>query len=389
MSVLLECSGCQTRYDVAKRAPGDRVRCPRCKTNLLVPERTDPEDAPRPEAKSARASSRLRMARGPVCGQHPKAQADHRCASCGGYVCSKCMGPAPVDHHCVPCVEEHGLGPALPLDAGPIATPLLAARTLLRALPRILSWNLLSFLGTLTVFLIPAALGAYAWNAIGEVPEAAFWDAMKRQVAGGVVVGAALGAVLTYYVLLIPSGCAVFMDLVLRERTVDFADAFRDAWWRWVRNMPRLTLALVLLGLVSLPWVVLVLGISYVLFEAQQPVLCLLVLCGGLGVWFVPMMVTLGMTTVVVMLEERGALDALGRAWRLISSEAPLVGLILMEYGAVYALASSLLFLVGTVLGLNLISFVVGAVFDVLWPALLVALYHGLASDDAGVIGRK
>ncbi|MCA8922077.1 MAG: hypothetical protein KDD82_09725, partial [Planctomycetes bacterium] len=64
MSRLLTCSGCSTRYDVRLRAPGERVRCPRCETELVVPARED---------SVVRDSGRLRLAKGPVCVNHPRA----------------------------------------------------------------------------------------------------------------------------------------------------------------------------------------------------------------------------------------------------------------------------------------------------------------------------
>ena len=47
MSALMECSGCSTAYDVSKRKPGKKVRCPRCKTVMVVPER-DLDETQRP-----------------------------------------------------------------------------------------------------------------------------------------------------------------------------------------------------------------------------------------------------------------------------------------------------------------------------------------------------
>ena len=60
MTTFLRCSGCETGYDVSRREPGKKVRCPRCSTVLVVPEADE-------VGESVTASSRLRRARGASC----------------------------------------------------------------------------------------------------------------------------------------------------------------------------------------------------------------------------------------------------------------------------------------------------------------------------------
>ena len=124
--LLVPCPGCDTTYDVSQRAPGKRMRCPRCKGVVTVPERTlAPVASP-----EITASSRIRRARGPACVVHTKHTATGACAGCSSQVCDECWGPPSVDHLCTRCVKERGLDGAIPVDFGLLATPALAARAL-------------------------------------------------------------------------------------------------------------------------------------------------------------------------------------------------------------------------------------------------------------------
>ena len=99
-------------------------------------------------------------------------------------------------------------------------------------------------------------------------------------------------------------------------------------------------------------------------------------------------MTALGLATPIVMLEERGAIQALSRAWSLSRTQLPVVGLILLEYGLVYLFAALLLAVLGHLIGAPPLIVLLAHILDVLWPALLVAIYHGLAAEEAEVLGR-
>ncbi len=92
----------------------------------------------------------------------------------------------------------------------------------------------------------------------------------------------------------------------------------------------------------------------------------------------------------VVILEERSAHAALARAWELVRRHLVTFGLLVLGYYVLVAVLGSILGLIGGATGLGAPFGVLSQLIDVLlWPSLLVAAYHGLSAEDAGVLGRK
>ena len=389
---LLTCEGCATRYDVSKRTPGKQVRCPRCRTVMTVPAARGAE-APRDSRLTA--SSRLRRAKGASCRDHPRELAIARCRACGADVCSRCRADAPVDHFCRACAAERQLAGALPVDFGLLRTPLLALSAMLRTLPRMLAWNLLALLLTVLVFAPPVVLFLLGWDRSAPAASVDLWRAIKADLFAGVVIASLLAWLVSYYLLLVPAGCAVLLDDTLRGRELPLGAAFRAAWRRVARTGPSLVgvgLLLIVAGFAALmPG----LAMAYALSESASQEAAGLFLLGYGLLASLAVCSAITVAVPVVVLEERPALEALGRAWTLARARVWDVATLVMGYGLLHAALSGALYLVrdllvgpGDLLVPGLLV-VLGHVVDLLWPALLVATYHGLAAEEAEVVGRS
>lgn len=368
MTEVLRCSGCDTGYDVGGREPGQRLRCPRCKTVLTVPE-----PSPFPMVSE---SAVLRRARGSPCAQHPKAIARARCTRCGNAACRACVAPAPIDHLCTGCADALGLGGAIPIDLGLLETPRLAARAFARQVLPILIWAVSAMLLSGLVWALPAVAGAAiaARSGLATVAGAA---------GLGLAIVSAAGFLVLSELLLIPAGTSVLVDDALRDRVTTTGASLQRTWGRVVRNLPGLATVFAVYLLLAVLVVLPALPVGAWLgertaswtFAAIPPVVALLL--GGL--LLIP---ALGLAVPVVVLEERPALEALGRSWRLARLRYPTLLGLTGAFALGYAIA----------LGLGIwgpaATGVISRVLDLLAPALLVTAYHGLAAEDAGVLGR-
>ena len=384
---LLTCNGCASSYDVSRRTPGKQVRCPKCRTVLVVP---DPDEAPARDLRLS-SSSRLRRAKGATCRDHPRELATARCHGCAADVCERCRADSPVEHFCRGCAATRELGSALPTDFGLLATPLLALRALGGALGRMLAWNLAGLVLVVLVFTPLMAIGFAGWDR--EAPPAAvdLWRAVKADLFAGLVLGGAGACLATYYGLLVPAGCSVFLDAALRGRQVPFGAAFGQAWRRVTRTGPSLIAVSLLLILAFSVAVVAILALAYPLREVGQGRLSL-ALVGALGApATLAFFTALGLVVPVVVLEERSALEGLARAWTLARWRLWDVAILVVGYGAAHLVFSLLLWRISPALGGLLLPgllTLLGHVVDLIWPALLVATYHGLAAEEAGIVGR-
>jgi len=379
MSQLLTCSSCSTRYDVRHRAPGERVRCARCDAELVVPQ---------PGDGTVRDSARLRLAKGPVCQNHPRARARARCEGCGAFVCAACTAPRPGDHFCQPCAHERGVNGAIPVDFGLLAAWSAALGALLRVFPRVLVWNLLAFAGSALLFSIPLVYGWKVLEVISFAPTRS-WGQGDDLALASLVVGVS-GVFLTYYLLLVPAGCCLFVDMQLRGRKVPFRAALSEAWTRFKQTGVALfSVAVILIGLFYLPYAVLIGGVGYGLRQlfGEGPLQVWLVVSAVVGI--VPLWLAGGFALPVVVLEQRGAMDSLRRAWRLMRGRLGTVAALALSYGLVLAVGTSALAYLGKLSGHPDAFMPLGHVFDVAWPAVLTAAYHGLASEDAEIPGRE
>lgn len=385
--LLVSCPGCDTTYDVSRRAPGKRLRCPRCGETVVVPERA-PDAAPPPPPPPpltgpvVTGSSRLRRARGPACTRHPRRTADGRCAGCGAHCCETCWAPAPVDHLCARCAEGRGLEGALPVDFGLLATPAVAMRALGASVGRLVLWTLFSIAATFTIFSIPLVLLVALFTLTDR-------QSMVSQLLAAGVFACAVAMLATHFLFLVPSGSAVFLDHALRGRRPPLRDAFREAWWRFVGNAPRLFGVFVVVALLYLPYLFLVLGAAWFINEASSP-LALLFLVLALPLGFYPILTALGLAVPVVILEERTAHESLARAWELVRGHLLTFGALVFFYFLLVAVLGLILGLIGSATGLDAVFGMISQMIDVLlWPSLLVAAYHGLAAEHAGVLGRR
>lgn len=378
-TLLVPCPGCDTRYDVGRREPGKKVRCPRCKAVLVVPEAAPAAD----EDELLGTSSRLRRARGPVCRWHPKRSATERCDGCQSWACADCWGPPPVDHVCRGCAEARGLEGAIAVDFGPLATPRVALAALGRALPKILVWNLASVLATFTVFGIPLALGFYAWRAAQD-------GSALREAAAAVVLASGMAMLIVHYLLVVPSGCATFLDQAIRGASVPFGEAFRIGWRRVLQNAPALVGVALTIFVVLLPFLVAIVGGAWLAYDRGAQAVAALILLIAPPLVFFPVVSAFGLAVPVVVLEERSATAALGRAWELVRPQLLVVcGLVVGFFVAQGVLTTTFAALTDA-LGLpRPLMLFASYLTDLVWPALLVAAYHGLSAEQVGVPGRK
>lgn len=388
---LLTCKGCSSSYDVSRRAPGKQVRCPKCRTVLVVPEVEESEEPPARDPRLS-ASSRLRRAKGATCRDHPRELSVARCRACAAEVCERCRAEPPVEHFCGACARERHIGGALPLDFGLLATPLHALRALVRSLWRMLVWNLAALVFVVVVFTPLIAVGFALWDR--EAPSAAvdLARAAKADLFAGWIMATAGACLVTYYGLLVPAGCSVFLDAALRGRKVGFGAAFTEARQRVVRTGPSLLGVTLLLGLACAAAVLMILALIYPFREVAGGYLSialLLVLGAPVALAFVT---ALGLVVPVVVLEERSALESLGRAFSLARWRIWDVAILVVGYGALHVVFSLLLVRISPALGggwvFPAILTLLGHVVDLIWPALLIATYHGLSAEEAAIVGR-
>lgn len=381
--LLVPCPGCDTTYDVSQRAPGKRMRCPRCRGVVTVPERPAAPVAAQPEVTS---SARIRRARGPSCVFHPKTTSTGACAGCSSQVCDECWGPPSIDHLCVRCVQERGLEGPLPVDFGLLATPALAGRALVQSIVRLLLWVVLSVIATFTLFSIPITLG---WEAFKLTYDggAGNW---KSDIAAAIVFGSLFAGMITHFLFLVPSGCAVFLDHAIRGKRVALGAALGEAWRRFLRAAPRLLGVLIVVGLLLLPYAILILGAAWLVNGAGATAFALILLVVGLPLGLLPLMTVLGPAVPIVILEERSVGAALSRSWELVRPHALSFAALVVCCFFLVALLGSLFAFLGAATGAPRMFGILAQLVDVLlWPALLVAAYHGLAAENAGVLGRR
>lgn len=382
MSTYLECGGCETAYDVSARKPGKRVRCPKCKTIMVVPEAGDDDE----DSAILTASSRLRAARGPSCKAHKTTVSVGICGLCNAAMCERCLSPPPVDHACRACASLLGLEGALPIDFGLLTTFRRAAKAFFPNVPRILAWSVVALLVALTVCGIPGVIGAVVYGNAGP-------DTLLGQLGGIVVILAILGYRLLNAFLLIPAGCAVFIDDAIRGRKPDFAEAFSRAWRRVLGRAGALFLIFIVYALLAflilLPCLVVfyfaseALGTTMVDGRLQGSPMPAILLFGLLGAGLLFMATSLGLAAPIAILEQRSAVESLGRAWELSLQRFWGLCAVFLGLGLLYLAAS----IIG-LLTLPLFGFLITLLLDLFWPAVLVSAYHGLVAEHAGVLGR-
>jgi hypothetical protein len=305
-------------------------------------------------------------------------------------MCSDCTAPAPVDHACRNCAKTLGLEGALPIDFGFLSTYLLAARSFFASLGRLVAWNVVAFLVSFTVCAIPGVIGVMVLAASGYA-----WgddlDTAGRQLGAFLALGSVVMGVVLKEFILLPAGCAIFVDQAIRSRDLGFGEAFALAFRRVIRSAGTLFLVFLVYALLAmlllLPASLLLVYGSQVLGNPDQTLLPLagftLILCGGLLL----LVVGLGLAVPAVVLEQRSAFEALGRAWELSQQHLWSWAGMVIVYALLYAICSVAFQALGQVT-IPLVSLVLSMLPDLFWPALLVAAYHGLVAEHAGTLGR-
>lgn len=356
MSRLLECAGCATRYDVSGRRAGSRVRCRRCQAVLSVPDlEADPILAGAPGkggsgvGGSASSSARLRARKR-----------------------ARTKPPQPAK----PALD------LLALDFGALATPLQALKALGPVLLRSLGWAVVALLTSLTVFLLPAFLGVLGFRAWGE--------SVQGQLAALIALLSFGGFAVTYYLVLMPAGCILFVDDRLRGRHPPAREAFEHAARRVLQCLGALLQVcgfyLLLACLLGLPALVVAYWLALATGRPELPAL-LLFLWAVLSL--VAVVSAFGLAVPVVVLEGRSAFEALGRSWELSAQRLPAIVAMLVGFSVFVGVCAAVAGAIGAAIGIPLLSWALGTIVDLMWPALLVTAYHGLAAEDAGLLGRR
>jgi hypothetical protein len=279
----------------------------------------------------------------------------------------------------------------MPIDFGLLATYRLALSTFFPTFGRVLLWSVLAFLVSVVVCGIPWLLGWWTYQSAGV-------ETLVGKLGGCLV----LGSVAVFWILneflLFPAGCAVLIDDAIRKRTDSFYDAFVRAFRRVIRNAGQLSLVFGIYSLLTLLLVLLALVVFYVLAQVtglrideagafQGSLLPLFVFPAILGLGFVLLAAAFGMAVPVIILEQRSAFDALGRAWELSQLRFAQVCGVLVVFAIGYAVAGATATFIGY-LTFTAIGVLLSRLLDLFWPALLVATYHGLSAEYCGVLGR-
>lgn len=390
---FLACA-CGKRYDVTTRAPGARVRCPTCNSVLVVPE-------PRASAGAVTASERLRRARGQPCARHPKAIAGRACAECQQWMCDDCRAPRPATHLCQACALRLEATRAIPLDFGLLATTAMAAKLGLRAIPRVVTFNVIANAiqyALLALLALPGLAVIGALDAANKADPASL-ETTKWTVVAGVLAGLILAIMGLFGAVLVPSSDVYILDGLLRRTNDTFGGALRGAAGRTLARTKALLgtylcllLVFVAAGLVCLPFLLLAYLTGVRELNVAGWIAAVLAIGGAFGVF--------GLALPAVVLEHRSATEAIERAWglaRLHPWTSAVLGAAVVVGGGLVALGflvvavaiqraagddQTLRFVGSALMG------VPSLFLDVVWSSLLVTAYHGLVAEESGIVGR-
>lgn len=264
---------------------------------------------------------------------------------------------------------------ALKVDFGYFVTLQIAARIYGAAFFRLLAWTAVSVVSAGVVCALPIGLGYANWQLHGEA-----WQGLL----GGSI---AVIGIVVYYVLsnflLAPAGCVILCDQAIREERATFSEAIGRAVAGVAVNAGSLCALFLVYTFLLLLFLFPGLLLAYWLHQISPPAAALaLVGFALLGSVFI--LVTSMLALPALLFEEEGASSALVRSWQLSTQ----------GIGALVGLALTFLFLQGTIslpfqaLGLGALGVLVHAALGLFLPALMVAAYHGLAAEDARLLGR-
>lgn len=264
----------------------------------------------------------------------------------------------------------------LKVDFGFFVTLGAAARVYARTFFRTAAWALFSFVSALVVCALPFGLGYVNYHRYGG-------DTWQGLFAGSVAVLSMLAFHVLSTFVLSPSGSVVLCDQTMREEQGGFGESLGRAAAAVAVNAGSLALLflvyVLLLALFLLPGLVL----FYLLYE-RSPAGALLALFGFGAIGTLFLLATSLLALPALLLEERGASHALVRSWEL---SRPGFGALAAMAG-VFICALGLLPLPFKLLGSNLLAALTYEGVVLFLPALMAAAYHGLAAEDARLLGR-
>ncbi|MGE0708134.1 MAG: hypothetical protein AB7N76_00705 [Planctomycetota bacterium] len=268
----------------------------------------------------------------------------------------------------------------LKVDFGFFVTLKLALSGFAGSFGRLLAWTALALVSAGVVCALPILLGLANYHRY----TVAAWQGLA---GGSIALIGMLVLVVSWVFLLTPAGGAVLVDQRLRGDELGAGEALgRAALAVLLRAGSLAAIFAVYLALVTL-FLLPGLAVCYGLFLVSGGNLTLpaLFLYGVIGLGLVLLVATLGLAVPICLLEEAPASEALARSWALSSQGlGAMTGL-----SALYVGVGVLIHAPFEAIGLaglgSLLSFGVVSLF---LPALLVAAYHGLAAEDADVLGR-
>lgn len=264
---------------------------------------------------------------------------------------------------------------ALKVDFGYFVTLQIAARIYGATFFRLLAWTAVSVVTAGVLCALPVLLGIANYHRYGDE-----WQGLL----GGVI---ALIGIVVYYVLsnflLAPAGCVILCDQAIRDERATFSEAIGRAVAGVAVNAGSLCALFLVYTFLLLLFLFPGLLVAYWLFEVSPPAAAL-ALIGFALLGSVFILVTSMLALPALLLEEEGASSALVRSWQLSTQ----------GIGALIGLALTFLFVQGTIsapfqlVGLGGLGALVHAALGLFLPALMVAAYHGLAAEDARLLGR-
>jgi hypothetical protein len=268
----------------------------------------------------------------------------------------------------------------LKVDFGFFVTLRLALSGFRGSFGRLSAWTILAGVSAAVVCALPILLGMANYVRYGV-------QAWQGLAGGTIALIGLLVLVVSWAFLLTPAGGAVLVDHSLRDDELPFGEAMgRAAMAVLFRSTSLSAIFAVYLALVTL-FVLPGLAAFYWLFHLTgSELLPTIFLAGEVGVGLVFLVATLGLAVPVCLLEDVSAGPALARSWALSSQGlSSMAGLSALYVGVGFV--AHVPFALAGLGNLGwMASFTVGALF---LPALLVAAYHGLAAEDARILGRQ
>lgn len=264
---------------------------------------------------------------------------------------------------------------ALKVDFGYFVTIQAAAKIYGASFFRLVAWALISVISAAVVCALPIGLGLANYRLHGDA-----WQGLL----GGVI--AVIGFVV-YYVLsnflLMPAGCVILCDQAIHEERATFSEALGRAVAGVAVHAGSLCALFLVYTFLLLLFLFPGLLLAFWLFQIS-PVAAALALIGFALLGSVFILVTSMLALPALLLEEEGTSSAMVRSWQLSTQ-----GL-----GALVGIALTFLFVQASIsapfqaMGVAWIGVMVHAALGLFLPALMVAAYHGLAAEDARLVGR-